>query len=517
MSVTNGQVANASTFNNAFVSKTAEGQNVDGTINLVNEDSGSDVTNLQQTINDIHSTNSSQDGDIATIQADLAAAVSTSVGDTDASKLVRLGEDGRVEGTILQNLGPKLADDVAASAYYGDTLLGGEVYYNESFAGYLEYDATLEAWKPMSANTSATGIDEATGGSVDAGKLIKTNADGNLDSSFNTTIPSFVDDVAFETFLDRTPQTGDRYFNSTSNVARMYYSGAWHDSGGGSSTQTYYGPTYQSFTSGSGTYNLSYRFIISSGSATAGATYTNNSVTFTVKETVSSGTMLWATGSGDPSTSGTLTKASGTGDSTLTFSAFKKPIYLHVVAVGAGGGGAGSGTNSSSGGTGGAGGNTTFGSSLVTANGGSGGAVQQPGGNGGTASIGTGATGLALSGAKGSSSTASFNSTVNSAGGNGANSAFGGGGAGGYANQAAAAGVTNTGGGGGGAGGQTSNTVQAGSGGGAGGYVNALISSPSGSYSYAVGAAGTAGTAGTNGIAGGAGGSGVITVTEHYQ
>lgn len=66
----------------------------------------------------------------------------------------------------------------------------------------------------------------------------------------------------------------------------------------------------------------SYIFTISSGSATAGATYTNNSVTFTVVETISTQTTLVCTASGPPTASGTLTKASGTGDSTITFSAY---------------------------------------------------------------------------------------------------------------------------------------------------------------------------------------------------
>jgi hypothetical protein len=65
-----------------------------------------------------------------------------------------------------------------------------------------------------------------------------------------------------------------------------------------------------------------FTFNITSGSATIGATYTNNSITFTVAKTVSSGTTVIMSGSGNPLASGTLTKASGTGDATLTFSSF---------------------------------------------------------------------------------------------------------------------------------------------------------------------------------------------------
>jgi hypothetical protein len=55
-------------------------------------------------------------------------------------------------------------------------------------------------------------------------------------------------------------------------------------------------------------------------------------------------------------------------------------------------------------------------------------------------------------------------------------------------------------------------------GGGAGGFIDAIITSPSASYSYAVGAAGTAGTAGSGtGVrAGAAGGSGVIYITAFF-
>lgn len=64
-----------------------------------------------------------------------------------------------------------------------------------------------------------------------------------------------------------------------------------------------------------------YSFTVSSASATAGATYTNNGATFTVIYTIASATTLIVSGTGAPGASGTLTKASGTGDSTITFSA----------------------------------------------------------------------------------------------------------------------------------------------------------------------------------------------------
>ena len=68
-----------------------------------------------------------------------------------------------------------------------------------------------------------------------------------------------------------------------------------------------------------------YVFAVTSANATGGATYTNNTQTFTVENTISAATILIATGTGAPTASGTLTKSGGTGDATITFSAFVLP------------------------------------------------------------------------------------------------------------------------------------------------------------------------------------------------
>ena len=188
--------------------------------------------------------------------------------------------------------------------------------------------------------------------------------------------------------------------------------------------------------------------------------------------------------------------------------------YLQVKMVGGGGGGSGGGNG---GGNGGAGGNTTFGTSLLSAGGGSGGVDNtNVGASGGTSSIGS-ASGIALTGGTGDSGSTSGASSGYTHGGAGGASAFGGNGSGSGSTNvgAAGAGVTNTGGGGGGGQGANPNGFP-GSGGGAGGYVDAYITSPSSSYSYAVGTGGTAGTAGTSGTAGAAGGSGVIYITAFF-
>lgn len=262
----------------------------------------------------------------------------------------------------------------------------------------------------------------------------------------------------------------------------------------------------------SGDYNLPYYFFIAAGAATAGATYTNNAVTFTVSETIAAGTLLKATGPGAPAASGTLTKASGTGDATLTFYAVRAPISLAVTLVGGGGGGAGSGTSPGVGGTG---GNSTFGSSVLTANGGTGGAGI--GGAGGTATIGSGGgVGIALQGGHGQPKD-SDPTGGGTNGGDGGQNALGGAGVTQTPQQAGSAGRTNSGGGGAG-GGFTGGATTGAAGGGAGGYIQTLIASPAVTYPYVTGAGGTSGTAGSGGgTAGGAGGSGFLMVVANYQ
>lgn len=192
----------------------------------------------------------------------------------------------------------------------------------------------------------------------------------------------------------------------------------------------------------------------------------------------------------------------------------RTPLYIRVRMVGGGGGGSGSGT--ASGGNGGSGGNTTFGTTLLVANGGGGGQYNSSQGSGGSASLGSGPIGTAITGGKGGPGTSTGTTAVNLTGGSGASSPFGGEGAGGMYTSSGTAAVANTGSGGGG-GGTGASAGATGPGGGAGGYVDAIITSPASSYSYAIGASGAAGSAGTSGSVGGAGGSGYIEVTEYYQ
>jgi hypothetical protein len=274
-------------------------------------------------------------------------------------------------------------------------------------------------------------------------------------------------------------------------------------------------PNLTKYLSGSGNFNLCYVFYIASGSATSGATYTNNGVTFTVAETVASGLVVRMTGNSDPTVSGTLTKTGGTGDTTLTFYARRKPLSLRVRLVAGGGGGSGSSTTAANdGGDGSDGNDTTFGTTLLAAVKGLKG-TRSAGGGGGSASLGTGPLGLALIGATGGGASQVNVASSAPAGGDGGSTPFGGGGAGGSLVVNGIAASANTGSGGGGAGAPA--TGHSGSGGGAGGYVDALINSPLSTYAYVVGAGGGGGAAGTSGLIGGAGAAGLVEVVEMYQ
>lgn len=196
------------------------------------------------------------------------------------------------------------------------------------------------------------------------------------------------------------------------------------------------------------------------------------------------------------------------GSGTYTTPANAKALLVRMV------GGGGGGHGSQSGGGGGTGGTTTFGTSLLSAAGGNGGNLD--GGAGGTATVNSPAVGAALQGGGGSPSLGWGANYVSGAA--GGNSPFGGGANGIRYGSAGISGYANTGGGGGGGGGSAAGAGASygGAAGGAGGYVEAVITSPSASYSYAVGAGGTAGTAGSGGVVGGAGGSGVIIVMAFF-
>lgn len=278
-------------------------------------------------------------------------------------------------------------------------------------------------------------------------------------------------------------------------------------------------PTFQKFiTPGSSTYVPTCIFNVVSANATIGDTYTNNGQTFTIQKTISSGIQLIAIGTGSPSASGTLTRTSGSGDSTISFVKVIRPLSLKVTVIGAGGGGAGGGANAD-GSPGTDGTASSFGTSLLVANGGPGGA---PGGSsvaipGGTASLG-GALGIAIQGAGSNFGMLIAGSSIIT-GAPGASSPLGGGGYAGTLNPGNGGNASaNTGSGGGGGGQDTTSQGNGGGGGAAGGYVVALITLIM-NYAVVVGAKGVGGAigGGLNPSSGGDGADGIILVEESYQ
>jgi hypothetical protein len=271
-------------------------------------------------------------------------------------------------------------------------------------------------------------------------------------------------------------------------------------------------PVYSQYIGGgsTGTHYRTFVFMIASGNATIGATYTVGGFTFTVQGTIAAGIQLTCKGTGVPPLSGTLTKASGTGDATITFFAFRQAVALRARVIGGGAGGGSGGTYNPSG-NGSSGTDTTFGP--LTAQGGFFGQASCAGG-GGPGGIPTalsgGFVGIAVQGGAGNGS---MNSASGAGGGGGGNSLLGGGGAGSTPGTPGGTAAPNSGAGGGGGSGTAS-----GSGGGSGGGYDVFnFTSIAASYAYAIGTGGTVGTTLPSGTGAGPGADGIIEVWEMFQ
>lgn len=216
-----------------------------------------------------------------------------------------------------------------------------------------------------------------------------------------------------------------------------------------------------------------------------------------------SGTSTPTATSFNGSTLATHTRQVFTSGTAQTYTTATNARQIVVRMAGGGGGGGGSGTSGNGSGT--VGNATSFNS--IAAAGGAAGNGNGAGGIGGTG--GAGSASVRQAGQSGSDGASSL-STLAAVSPTGGSSVLGGGAGGGHAA------VANTGGGGAGA---SISAIASGNAGGAGGggeYVELIITSPSASYTYTVGASAAGGVAGSSGNAGLAGGSGIIIVDEYY-
>lgn len=190
--------------------------------------------------------------------------------------------------------------------------------------------------------------------------------------------------------------------------------------------------------------------------------------------------------------------------------------YIKVKMTGGGGGGCGGGTSSATAGSSGTA--STFGASLTAGAGAGGGQNAAPAIGGTNIYSGTGFQVPGGNGQAGCAGAPAGGINLAEAGGQGGCSFFGGNGGGGQNGGTGTAGAINSGsgGGGGGSGSSGGTAVWGGGGGAAGGFIDALIVSPSATYSYVVGTGGAGGNAGTSGGPGGAGAAGIIIVDEYY-
>ena len=116
----------------------------------------------------------------------------------------------------------------------------------------------------------------------------------------------------------------DKYTTGNASVSGLVVTGSgttWNASGMSSGSRIAFGTTDPTTNPTWYEIGTPVTFTITSGNATAGATYSNNGATFTVLQTISAQTVLATVGTGLPLLAGgTLTKVSGTGDATITFS-----------------------------------------------------------------------------------------------------------------------------------------------------------------------------------------------------
>ena len=227
----------------------------------------------------------------------------------------------------------------------------------------LEYDATTQSWQALISSTTLTApVASAISTKTSNYTLVPTDATIIADATagaFSLTLPDPAD-VSGQKFILK--KSDNAYGNAVSIIGtidgqtdwklwtigetlEIHSDGTaynkinhitdtdWIDAG---SIVNFYQFTITSgaasagatYTKNGNTYTVAktigaqqYTFTLSpAASASAGAVYTNGGKSFTVVNTISGGTTLVTNGTGTPQASGVLTKSSGTGDAAINFS-----------------------------------------------------------------------------------------------------------------------------------------------------------------------------------------------------
>jgi len=276
------------------------------------------------------------------------------------------------------------------------------------------------------------------------------------------------------------------WLNTTANFAMTQSSGIGQASG--------------TFQTGASTAQL--RLVVYNANATTGAATVYFDDFSVGPQSVSIGSLAQAN---------TVQTLSGSGNYTTPSNVYM--IRVKMAGGGAGGQGSGSSPVDATSGT-----LSTFGTSLLTANGGSRAVgTSAAGGAGGTATINSPAIGTALTGGQGQSGTALSAAGLRGLGGFGGDTPyFGGGGKTAQYTGNGTAGTANTGGGGQGGGNNGAANVITGAGGGSGGFIDAFVfPTPGQVFAYSVGGGGAGATGAT--LNGAAGAAGTIVVEEFYR
>ena len=404
--------------------------------------------------------------------------------------------------------------DVSANAEFvmsqgAQSIVGQKTFDHTVMGGFLAFTAQNDAIATGAAatvtpstrsfvrltNSSLTSI--ATIGATDTGRIIVvSNVTGNsiniLNEGTGTASQRILTGTGADVSLDN---TGSAHFIYDSTTARWRLIARSSAGGIATPVSLVNGGTNKALT------------------PTAGGIVYSDSDSFEITAAGTTGQYISSNGTSAPTwASFTAPTRQGFTSGSGTYTTPAGVRWIIVKMVGGGGGGGNSGTGSFA--AGGTGGDTTFGTSLLTANGGTGGDTPNDrGGSGGSFTINSPA--VDLGSATGNAAEGGIVG-ISSTGSRGAGSFFGGGGRG-EAGGAGVGGATNSGGGAAGAGSGATAGSRSGAGGGSGGFVWARINNPSATYSYAVGSGGSSASAGTNGFAGGTGGSGLIVVEEYYQ